>query len=206
MVRNQLKISGCFNIIFGFIVVSSAYSRTTISGRIFDSETREPLPYANIFLSGTTIGTASDQYGFFMMSNVPRGQFNLVAKYIGYQMKVIPVQIINQKTLSFRIRLKLEPIEGEEIFVEAPDPKWWRKRLKEFKREFFGPTDYALKCKLVNPEVLDFDVIPPPGIIRSNYIARTDSALIVENRATGYRLFLYFGFFKWGDFDTSSYH
>jgi hypothetical protein len=202
--KQSLKTITCFFILVIFFPVFSGYSKAMISGKILDSETGEPLPYTNIFLSNTTIGTTSDRNGFFTLRNIPPGYFDLVVRYIGYELKVIPVKIIDQTALNLVIDLKPELIEVEEISVEAPDPKWWRNRLKEFTIEFFGPTEYAKKCELMNPEVLDFKILP--STIRTNYIAQTDSVLVVENRATGYRIFIHFGFFKWGNFDTFTYH
>src|SRR5690625_4287836 len=40
----------------------------TVSGRVVDSQTGEPLPGVNIFIEGTTIGTNTDANGYYELS------------------------------------------------------------------------------------------------------------------------------------------
>ena len=47
----------------------NAIAQTTrVSGKVFDSETKEPLPFVNIIFKGTRIGTTSDFDGNFLLS------------------------------------------------------------------------------------------------------------------------------------------
>jgi hypothetical protein len=57
----------------------------TISGYVFDRETKEPLIGANIVLGGSKLGTATDIEGFFSIENVPPGKYSLQFSYIGYR-------------------------------------------------------------------------------------------------------------------------
>src|SRR5687767_6872356 len=54
------------------LVVSSSLpvnaQSVTISGTVKDAETREPLPYANIVVEGTTTGTTTNESGYFELS------------------------------------------------------------------------------------------------------------------------------------------
>ncbi|MBK8292426.1 MAG: carboxypeptidase-like regulatory domain-containing protein [Flammeovirgaceae bacterium] len=49
-----------------------------VSGRILDSQTLEPLPFANVFINNTTIGTASDMNGEFLLPKVPIGTNEII--------------------------------------------------------------------------------------------------------------------------------
>jgi len=51
---------------------------------VVDASTGEYLPGANIALSGTNLGAASDREGFFIILNVPQGTYQLNVNYIGY--------------------------------------------------------------------------------------------------------------------------
>ena len=44
----------------------------SIRGHIIDAQTNESLPYANIFIDNTTIGTATDVNGDFIIKEVPK--------------------------------------------------------------------------------------------------------------------------------------
>ena len=55
----------------------------SLRGNIFDAETGEPIIYCNLQLRGTSTGTTTDFEGFFTITNVPVGTYQLVATYIG---------------------------------------------------------------------------------------------------------------------------
>jgi hypothetical protein len=59
----------------------------TVSGTIYDSQTHDPLPFANVIVRGTdpVIGTASDADGQFKLENVPVGRWDFEVSMIGYE-------------------------------------------------------------------------------------------------------------------------
>ena len=62
----------------------SISSAATISGTIRDKKTGEPLPYANIIIAETDIGTASDINGYYIIPLVEPGSYILKVMMIGY--------------------------------------------------------------------------------------------------------------------------
>jgi outer membrane receptor protein involved in Fe transport len=73
-----------------------------ISGKIIDSSSNLPLDYATItlFVTGKTKpinGTTADSSGYFTLTNIPSGSFNVVIEFIGYQTFTFNNIIINQK-------------------------------------------------------------------------------------------------------------
>ncbi|SVB17303.1 uncharacterized protein METZ01_LOCUS170157, partial [marine metagenome] len=56
----------------------------TISGTIKDRKTGEPLPYANIVIQDTAIGTASDINGYYIIPSMGSGTYILKVMMIGY--------------------------------------------------------------------------------------------------------------------------
>lgn len=57
-----------------------------IKGRIFDEETGETMPYTNVYISGTNIGTMAFTDGFFIMRGLPAGTYTVKASYISYEL------------------------------------------------------------------------------------------------------------------------
>lgn len=55
-----------------------------IRGNIYDKDTGEPISFATVVLEGTTMGATTNLEGFYNISNVPVGEYNLVATFIGY--------------------------------------------------------------------------------------------------------------------------
>ena len=68
-------------LIVGFLVVKVTYSQK-IRGKITNN--KESIPFVNISVKGTSIGTASDVNGFFVLRDVPLGKQQLVVSAIGY--------------------------------------------------------------------------------------------------------------------------
>ncbi|MEX0316039.1 MAG: TonB-dependent receptor [Allomuricauda sp.] len=54
----------------------------TLKGRV--TENGQPLPFANVLLKGTQMGTASDADGYFTLVNLEPGDYALLASSVGY--------------------------------------------------------------------------------------------------------------------------
>jgi len=62
--------------------ISMTFAQRTISGTVTD-ENGDPLPFANVFVEETTIGTTTDIDGNYTLK-VPEGSTSLVVSYTGY--------------------------------------------------------------------------------------------------------------------------
>ncbi len=56
----------------------------TITGRVLNAVTREPLTGANVLILNTNLGAAADASGRFEIRNVPAGTYSLRASMIGF--------------------------------------------------------------------------------------------------------------------------
>jgi len=65
----------------------------SVRGNVFDKDTGEPVAFSNVSLQGTTYGANSDIEGFFTITNVPIGEYQLVARYLGYDSIAVDVVI-----------------------------------------------------------------------------------------------------------------
>ncbi|MEM1128025.1 MAG: TonB-dependent receptor [Bacteroidota bacterium] len=59
--------------------------QTTVEGTIFDAETEEGLPGANVLIVEENLGTATDINGRFEIDNVPNGEYTLRVTFVGYR-------------------------------------------------------------------------------------------------------------------------
>ncbi|MDE5421554.1 TonB-dependent receptor [Ancylomarina sp. DW003] len=65
------------------IIISVPSKEINVCGYLFDAETKEPLPFATIFVKGTYLGTTSDNNGFFQIKKV-EPQAVVTIQYLGY--------------------------------------------------------------------------------------------------------------------------
>ena len=98
-------------ILFLFSPMVTAQS-LSISGKVIDKNSQEPVIGASVLIEGTSNGTITDLDGNFMLSNVP-SKGNLVVSYIGYATQTLP---INGKT-SFSIVLAEDTETLDEVVV-----------------------------------------------------------------------------------------
>ena len=56
-----------------------------ISGYIYDETSRESLIGANVYLNGTSMGTATDGDGYFVIQKVPADDYELIVSYLGFE-------------------------------------------------------------------------------------------------------------------------
>lgn len=89
----------------------------TVKGIVTDSESRDPLVGANIVVSGTTMGTTTDEDGFFMMQNIPDGNYTLMFSYVGYQDHTENISLSGE--LSLQIAMTPTVYRGKEVIVEV---------------------------------------------------------------------------------------
>ncbi len=91
-----------------------------IAGVVTDKETGQPLAYANVFLEGTSHGSATNAKGEYFLINVPSGSYNLYVQMIGYgQFKVTDLRVSVNRTVHINAELNTEALQVETIVVEA---------------------------------------------------------------------------------------
>jgi hypothetical protein len=69
----------------------------SISGKIFDLESREPLPGATVLVKGSTIGTVTDTDGNYTLT-LPNNAQEISISYIGYLSEKVKIE--NQNTIN----------------------------------------------------------------------------------------------------------
>jgi CarboxypepD_reg-like domain/TonB-dependent Receptor Plug Domain len=91
----------------------------TIKGRIFDDETGETMPYTNVFISGTNIGTMAFTDGFYIMRGLPAGTYTVKASYISYDMGSQTVTLGPGEVANLDFHLEVHAIMAEPFDVAA---------------------------------------------------------------------------------------
>ena len=94
-----------------------------VSGKIINSKTGNTLAGVNVFLEGTSYGAATDEFGEYVIINIPPGNYTVKASYIGYaSYKITNVRVSLDRTTTQNFELSEAVIEGEEVVVIADRP------------------------------------------------------------------------------------
>ena len=105
-----------FGIAYGDIVGS-------VRGTIVAAQTNEALMGVNIMVEGTSMGTFTDQTGYYNIINLPIGEYNVTYNMIGFK-KVIQksVKVIRDQSTIINVRMQVEAVQGEVVEVIADRP------------------------------------------------------------------------------------
>ncbi len=91
-----------------------------ITGKVVDSETGEPIIGANVAITGTTQGAATDLDGKYAIRGLNSGMYSITISYISYSKKTITdVEVVSGETTSLNIQLHPQTIGMEEVTVTA---------------------------------------------------------------------------------------
>ncbi len=96
-----------------------------LSGLVTDRVTGEPLIGATIRLEGTTLGTATDFEGRYMITNIPPKTYNITASFVGYQ-SVTQFNLVIRSAGNIDVNFELEEnttILGEVVVKPNPFEK-----------------------------------------------------------------------------------
>ena len=100
-----------------FIIFWEIGFSQSVSGIISDKN-GERIPFANIYLNNTNIGTSSNENGFYELKNIKKGDYTLVASVVGFQSKSIKISIKNDQQLTQNFVLN-EADSLEEIVISG---------------------------------------------------------------------------------------
>ncbi|MFA3781459.1 TonB-dependent receptor domain-containing protein [Melioribacteraceae bacterium 4301-Me] len=107
-------------VILLFPLKLNAQSKGSVSGKVVDSTTGEAVIGANVLLSGTNFGDASDIEGKYLISNVEEGTYEIAVSCIGYAKKKISnVEVKANSNTVINITLQPEAISVEEVVVTS---------------------------------------------------------------------------------------
>ncbi len=161
-----------------------------LSGRVIDSKTKQPIPFATVFLANTLIGTRASAEGYYKLINIALGKYDLTISSVGYNLISNPV-LIGQSENKLDVELLQEVKTLKEVVVKSNQSDYLR-NLKIFKKYFLGETRNALKCNITNSSDIEFEYDDEKKILS----AYCDQPLIIENQALGYRVFYFLKMFR----------
>lgn len=154
----------------------------TLTGKVTDEKTGKPLPFANVFVNNSTIGTNADENGNYKLTNLTVGNLEMAVSFLGYETvkQTLRFEQPGVKTVLFKLK---EGMELQGVTVYARKNKKREKHLKIITRELLGNSKFSKLCKIMNPEVLRISEDDD-----GHLGAQTTKPLIIENYALGYRI------------------
>ncbi len=126
--KNILKLSIFSGIVLLFILIAipvhagDTLKITSLSGKLLDKESSEPLVFASVYIVGTSIGTVSNSEGEFILK-IPSNltDVKIGVKHVGYRnyniaLNRLELDIVNE------IKLPREAVMIGEVIITRKDP------------------------------------------------------------------------------------
>lgn len=155
----------------------------SLTGRVVDAASKEPVQFANVFFANTLIGTTTDTEGNFQLHDFGIGKYDLVVSFVGYQTLVWSLEYPDEREIKVRLEMAEDEIQLSDIMVNE-DTTGARRNFKTFKENFLGRTRNAASAEILNPEVIHIYYDSKERVL----YAHARQPIKVKNEALGYEL------------------
>ena len=106
--------------VFALFINLNGQDLGKIKGKVIDKQTREALPFVNLIIQGTTIGTTTNEQGEFVVKNVPLGYVKITASFVGYNTATSSDYLVTKDKLPFVLfELEASDAQLDEIVVQS---------------------------------------------------------------------------------------
>lgn len=105
-------------VIAALLIFSTNAFAGEIKGKIV-GEDGSPIPNVNLILLGTKYGISSDLNGQFVLKDIPPAKYRLQVSAIGYETKVIEINLLQSREVELKIVLKQVAVEIQSVIVSA---------------------------------------------------------------------------------------
>ena len=160
----------------------TGFSQSILRGKVTDGKSGEPVPFANVFFSNTTMGSPTLENGTFEIKNIPNGKYDLTVSMVGYKrfQQAIEFQGADRQLL---IVLDQELVNLSEVTIYA-DQADYKKYFPAFKKYFLGESVNSVQCVIMNPTDI-FLYFDPKTQVLTGHASRP---IIIENKGWGSRV------------------
>lgn len=96
-----------------------AQQNGTVRGFLYDKETGEPVLFTAVFIKGTQLGAITDVNGFYSITDVPPGNYELLVSSIGYDTLTTAVQVAAGQIATRQLYVKKASVNLKTVEVSA---------------------------------------------------------------------------------------
>jgi outer membrane receptor protein involved in Fe transport len=114
-----VKIPGLVVLMILTIMSNGVYAEgrhCIVEGQVADDK-GEAVPFANVSIENTAIGTLTDEQGKFILTTKKTGKHNLVFSFMGYETQKVNVHLVKGETIHLNIILKTSVTQLGEVVI-----------------------------------------------------------------------------------------
>ncbi len=115
-----MKFRFIFSLIISGLLLTAQGQTGKVKGRVYDADNNKPLPFSNLVISGTQIGSTTDLDGNFTFTGIAPGFIRLKVSSVGYKPKLTAeIMVRNNETTFIDIPMEKTSIDLEEVTIKA---------------------------------------------------------------------------------------
>lgn len=99
--------------------ISHGETDANIYGHVIDKQSGEHMPYATLWVKGTTLGTTTDATGHYFLKNLPVGKLSIEVRSTGFLTVQKEVETTANSTHELNFELEPDNVSLEEVVVSA---------------------------------------------------------------------------------------
>jgi hypothetical protein len=116
--RSLLRAALLF-IILAVNLATAVAQNGKIKGFVYEKETGEPVLFTSVYLKGTNYGAATDVNGYYLISNVPAGDYELMVTYLGYDTVRVSITVGAKELVAQNLFLQKSSIKLNVVEISA---------------------------------------------------------------------------------------
>lgn len=98
---------------------SSIAQNNNVRGFVYEKSSGEPMMFCNVYLKGTTIGASTDINGFFNITKIPDGEYEIYVTNLGYDTIKENLRLYNNATVDKKYYLTESSVILEAVNITA---------------------------------------------------------------------------------------
>lgn len=114
-----VRTAGALALALAVATAASAQAAGTLTGAVTSATTHQPLPGAQVFIPGTTLGRLTGPNGRFLLAGVPAGKHKVEVQLLGYGTMTRTVTITSGGTVTLDFALTTEAVKVGGLVVTA---------------------------------------------------------------------------------------
>jgi hypothetical protein len=169
---------------FALVIISlTSNAQVEFRGRVLDGTSKSGIPYATVYLTGTTLGVSTDEQGYFSME-ITEGSYEVLVRMLGYEPTIFRLTTSEMQQEAYQISLAPAYPELDYLEVEDQRDPIWFENLEIFKQNFLGTSRNGKTSRILNDTILQLDSDSNTKILK----VTAPDLLQIENSNLGYRM------------------
>lgn len=105
-------------LLISFSILAQA-ENSSVSGRVTLAGSDEPVPFFNIVIEDSSLGTLTDDQGYYELRDIPPGSHRLVAMALGYTSETVELTISGSEQKTIHFEVEEDAVELKGIVISA---------------------------------------------------------------------------------------